>query len=92
MIKTIKHKGLRQFYETGTRRGFNAQWAGRLRDILAFLNAASSPKDMDIPGLDFHSLRGNYNGFYAVSVTGNWRIVFTFEDGNATSVDLVDYH
>ena len=92
MIKTIKHKGLRQFYEIGTRRGINTQWANRLRDILFFLDASASPEDMNISGLNFHALRGNYDGFYAVSVTGNWRIVFTFEDGNATDVDLVDYH
>ena len=92
MIETIKHKRLRQFYETGTRRGINAQWETRLRDILFLLDTASSPEDMNLPGMNFHSLRGNYEGFYAVSVTGNWRVVFTFEDGNATGVDLVDYH
>lgn len=92
MIKTIKHKGLRQFYEKGTRRGINPQWAARLRDILVFLDAAFVSEDMNIPGLGFHPLRGNYDGFYSVSVNGNWRVIFKFEGNDVISVDLVDYH
>ena len=92
MIKTIKHKGLRQFYETGTRRGINAQWASRLRDILVLLDAAAYPEDMNLPGLKFHPLRGNYDGFYSVSVNGNWRVIFQFEGNDVILVDLVDYH
>ena len=47
---------------------------------------------MDLPGLNLHSLSGNLSGHYAVSVSGNWRIVFRFENGQATDIDLVDYH
>jgi proteic killer suppression protein len=60
--------------------------------ILALLNAARAPAMMDAPGLRFHALRGDRQGQYAVSVSGNWRIVFCFEGENATDVDLVDYH
>jgi len=92
MIGKIKHKGLRQFYLNGTRRGLNAEWEGRLRDILFLLDTANVPEDMNITSLRFHALKGKYNGFYAVSVTGNWRVIFRFEGSQPTDVDLVDYH
>ncbi len=92
MIGNIRHKGLRQFYETGTRRGINSQWANRLSDLLARLEISREPSDMAIPGLNLHPLTGKYDGFYAVSVTGNWRVVFRFEDNKPTDIDLVDYH
>lgn len=47
---------------------------------------------MNLPGFKLHSLKGAYLGFWAVSVSGNWRIVFRFEQTNACDVDLVDYH
>lgn len=92
MIGSIKHKGLRQFHQSGTRRGLNPQWATRIRDVLAFLDAATCPEEMDIAGLNLHPLRGKYAGFYALSITGNWRIIFRFENGQPIDVDLVDYH
>ena len=92
MIGNIRHKGLRQFYQTGTRRGINSQWVTRIGDVLAALEVATKPEDMMLPGLNCHLLTGNYAGFYSVSITGNWRIVFRFEDGQPTDVDLVDYH
>ncbi|MGR9107084.1 MAG: type II toxin-antitoxin system RelE/ParE family toxin [Gammaproteobacteria bacterium] len=61
--------------------------------ILARLDASSTPADMDLPGLRLHPLTGNLRGLYAVDVSGNWRIVFQFdENGDAVDVDLVDYH
>jgi proteic killer suppression protein len=47
---------------------------------------------MALPGFQLHSLKGNFKGFWAVSVSGNWRIIFRFENGNAYDVDLIDYH
>lgn len=47
---------------------------------------------MDLPGFRLHPLKGDFSGFYAVKVSGNWRIVFHFEGADATDVDLVDYH
>jgi proteic killer suppression protein len=59
---------------------------------LAQLNLAVEPAEMNIPGLRFHALSGDRRGQYAVSVSGNWQIVFEFNEHNATNVDLVDYH
>ena len=72
--------------------GINAQHAVRLRRILTSLNISAGPVDMNLPGYRLHRLRGDREGQWAVSVTGNWRLVFEFQGENATSVDLVDYH
>ena len=63
-----------------------------VRDILARLNASTSPNDMDVPGFRLHRLKGDLAGYWAVTVRANWRIVFRFEDGHAVDVDYLDYH
>ena len=65
---------------------------GKLTDILAALDRSRSPQDMNLPGFRLHPLRGNMIGHYAVSVSGNWRITFRFEDGHAVDVDYTDYN
>jgi proteic killer suppression protein len=69
-----------------------AQREKRLKSILSLLDTAQVPEDMNIMGLRLHPLKGSYDGFYAVSVTGDWRVVFRFENNQPTDVDLVDYH
>jgi proteic killer suppression protein len=92
MIAGFRHKALRRFYETGDARGLNADWVKRLRLILARLDASSEPEDMDLPGLRLHPLKGELKGYWSVSLSGNWRVIFRFENGAAGDVDLVDYH
>jgi len=53
---------------------------------------ATGPDQMNLPGLKLHSLKGDYKGFWAVWITGNWRIVFRFDGSHAIDIDLVDYH
>lgn len=65
---------------------------GELRDILAVLDQSRGPEDTNLPGFRLHALRGDLRGFRAVSVSGNWRVIFRFEDGDAVDVDYVDYH
>lgn len=64
----------------------------RIEDILAHLDAAAKPEDLDTPGYRLHRLKGNLKAYWSVSISGNWRILFHMEDGNAYDVDLVDYH
>ena len=64
----------------------------RLRQILALLATADTIEDMNLPGLQLHQLKGDLTGFYAVSVSGNWREIFRFEEGQASEIDLIDYH
>lgn len=92
MIKSFKHKGLKKLYETGSKQGIKPEHATRLRLILARLDASSTQEDMNLPGLGLHPLKGSLKGFWAVTVSGNWRVIFQFENGNAIDVDYLDYH
>ena len=92
MIRNIRHKGLLALYENDETRGIKQDHVKRLRQILALLDSAFTLEDMDAPGLRLHVLRGNLRGFYAVTVSGNWRVIFRFEDGEAQDVDYIDYH
>ena len=66
--------------------------AARVSLALADLDDASMPRDIDLPGYRLHSLKGDLQGLWSISISGNWRIVFRFEGGDAYDVDLVDYH
>ncbi|MBW2616565.1 MAG: type II toxin-antitoxin system RelE/ParE family toxin [Deltaproteobacteria bacterium] len=92
MIKNFRHKGLKKLYDTGSHQGVRPEHARRLRLILARLDAIQAPQDMELPGLDLHPLKGKYKGFWAVSVSGNWRVLFRFEANNAVDVNYLDYH
>ena len=92
MIRRFRHRGLRRLFEDDDRRGLNAQHVERIRRVLAYLERAVEPRDMDLPGWRLHPLKGELAGFWSVTVTANWRIVFRFDAGDVTDVDYVDYH
>ena len=92
MIKSFRHKGLQKFFFDETKRGIQPKHAEKLADILDLLDAASEIGDMNFPGSDLHPLKGHLRGFWSVKVSGNWRIIFRFEKGDAFDVDYVDYH
>ena len=92
MIRSIRHKGLKRLYEHDDSRGVIAEHGLKLRDILARLDAARVIADVDMPGFKLHSLKGEWKGFWAVTVRANWRVIFRFEDHDALDVDYIDYH
>lgn len=92
MIKSLRHKGLRRFFETGSTAGIQAGHAKRLRIQLAALDTAQVIGDMDLPGFALHALKGPLRGRWAISVNGNWRLTFEFREGNAYLLDYEDYH
>ena len=92
MIKSFSHKGLEDFFYDGTLKGISAEHAQKLADILDRLDAAENITDMRYPGSALHQLKGRMKGLWAVKVSGNWRIVFRFEESNAYDVNYVDYH
>lgn len=92
VITGFKHKGLEQFFTTGSKAGIQPQHAERLRLILGRLNASTNPKDMNLPGLQLHELRGDRKGTWSAKVSGNWRVTFTFVGKNAADIDYEDYH
>jgi len=92
VIRSFKHKGLAKFFQTGSKAGIQAQHAERLEVILARLSAATTPKDMGLPGLSLHPLKADRKGTWAVTVNGNWRVTFAFVEKVADDVDYEDYH
>lgn len=92
MISSFRHKGLEALYQDEQTKGVSQALVKRLRQILALLDSAKVVEDMNLPGLKLHILKGNLKGYYAVSVSGNWRIIFQFAEGQARHVDLIDYH
>jgi len=92
MIKSFAHKGIKAFFETGTKAGIQAVHASRLRLQLAALNRAKVPTDMAVRNWKLHPLKGNLAGHWVVTVNGNWCITFRFENGDALLVDYQDYH
>lgn len=92
MILTFKHKGLEKFFLTGKTSGIQPKHSKRLKLILGRLNASTSPKDMDLPGLFLHQLTGNRSDIWSVRVSGNWRVTFRYNGEHAEIVNYEDYH
>ena len=92
MIRTFKHKGLERFFAKSDHRGIPAQFGPRVERVLDRLDACVKAADMDVPGLRLHPLKGDRAGEFAMSVSGNWRITFGFDSGDAIDVHLEDYH
>ena len=92
VIKTFRHRGLKELYERGQSSRVDSKHVAKLQRILTALDQSSSPRGMDIPGFRLHPLKGRLRGHYAVSVSGNWRVTFRFADSEAVDVDYLDYH
>jgi len=92
VIRSIRHKGLKRLYEDDDSRGVIPEPTPKLRDILARLDAAGRAADMDLPGFRLHPLKGDFKGFWAVTVRANWRVIFRLAEGDALDIDYVDYH
>lgn len=92
MIKSFRHKGIKRFFEKGSKSGIQSTHANRLKRQLAVLNRAIASSDMNIPGWQLHQLSGDLSGHWSVRVGGNWRLTFTFEGYDAILVDYQDYH
>jgi len=92
VIISFRHKGLKLLYEKGDRRRLPPEYADRIERILARLDEATEPANMALPGFRLHPLKGDLAGYWSVSVSGNWRIIFRFDGVHACKVDLFDYH
>lgn len=89
---SFKHKGLEEFFNSGSTRDIQAAHAKKLRMQLAALDTATVIEDMSIPGYRLHPLQGDRKGLWSITVNGNWRVTFEFTDGNAYIVNYEDYH
>lgn len=92
MLKSFRHKGVQAFFETGSKAGIRPHHAARLKRQLARLDLAKHADDMNVPGWKLHRLEGELAGHFSIWVSGNWRLTFAFEDGDAVLVDYQDYH
>ncbi len=92
MIRSFKHKGLRKFHESGSIAGIQADHAQKLKMMLAALDTALVIEDMDIPGYRLHALKGSMQGLWTITVNKNWRVTFSFKNGDVYIVDYEDYH
>ena len=79
-------------YERGDPSRVGPDLADRVALALADLDDACKPSDLDLPGYRLHPLKGDLKGYWSISISGNWRVIFRFEDGDADDVDLIDYH
>lgn len=92
MIKSFKHKGLERLFIKGAASGVQASFAPRITLILDAIDAAEQVKELDLPGLRLHRLKGDKRNLWSVRVSANWRITFEFGNGDAYILDLEDYH
>lgn len=92
MIKSIKHKGLKLFFETGSTSGIQSKHAKRLRMQLTALSTAIDIGDINLPGYGLHELKGSRAGIWSISVSGNWRLTFEFLNGHVYLLNYEDYH
>jgi len=91
----FRDKGLRQLYEDGSTRGIPSSMADKLRRLLFALETAETLSQLSrFPGWKLHPLKGNLKGLWSLTVTGNWRLIFRYDEqtNTASDVDLIDYH
>jgi toxin HigB-1 len=92
MIQSFRHRGLQRLYERGDRSRINATLVDKVETALGLLDVAETPEAVNLPGYRLHPLRGDLRGFWSIRVSGNWRIIFRFDDRDVCDVDLVDSH
>ncbi len=93
MIKSIKHKGLKKLAEEGCPSGVNPEHTGKLNIFLTALQAATGPNDLRFPpSWKLHPLKGEFEGYWSLTVTKNWRLIFKFDGPDVILLDYLDYH
>jgi proteic killer suppression protein len=92
MIKNFKNRALKRYWCKDDASGVRPDWVSKVGLVLDALHAAAQPEDLDLPGFNFHPLKGDRAGEYAVSVSRNWRVTFGWSGQDATDVNMEDYH
>ena len=92
MIISFQHKGLRKFYETGSKQGIIAAHELKLQMILAAFEVAEKPDELDLPAFSLHPLKGDLKAYWSIKVNGNWRVIFRFKGNDVELLDYLDYH
>jgi len=91
----FRHKGLRRLYESGDARGVPSAMADKVRKLLFAIETAEAMGQLGrFPGWKPHPLKGELKGYWSLTITGNWRLIFRYDEeaNTAVDIDLVDYH
>lgn len=91
----FRHKGLRQLYADDDPKGLSASIVDKLRKVLFTLETAENLDQAGrFPGWKLHPLKGDLKGFWSLTVTGNWRVIFRYDEATntASDINLTDYH
>ena len=94
-LASFRHKGVRQLHEDGNAKGVPPTMADKLRKLLFALETADDLNQVSrFPGWKLHPLKGDLKGFWSLTVTGNWRLIFRYDEKTniASDIDLIDYH
>jgi proteic killer suppression protein len=92
MLQSFQHKGLRQLYELGHTKLLPAPYLSKIENMLGVIDQAETVDEIGVfPGWRLHELKGKFKGYWSITVSGNWRITFRFEDGDAFDLDFVDF-
>ena len=92
MIRRFRHRGLRRLFENDDRRGVSLEHVEKIARVLARLDIATQPEELNLPSFRLQRLEGDLTGYWSITVRSDWRIIFHFDAENATDVDLVEYH
>lgn len=92
MIKSIRNKALKLFFEKGDSSKIQPAHRKRIQLILTLLDAAVGITDLNFPGSNLHRLKGDFSEYWSIAVSGNWRVIFEFKDNDVFNVDYLDYH
>jgi proteic killer suppression protein len=95
LLARFRHKGLRLLYEDGSPKGVPSAMADKLRKLFLALETADNLTQLSLfPGWRLHPLKGDLKGFWSMTVTGNWRLIFRYDErtNTASDLDLIDYH
>ncbi len=91
----FRHKGLKQLHEGGNAKGVPPAMGDKLHKLLFALETAGALEQLGrFPGWKLHPLKGNLKGLWSLTVTGNWRVIFRYDEKTNTAgdIDLIDYH
>ena len=91
MIRSFRHKGLRELFLTGRSSKVRADLQRRCLIRLDAMDQAVALTDLNVPGFNFHGLRGMPRR-YSLHVNGPWCITFEWDGDDVFRADLEQYH
>ena len=93
MIESITHKGLQLLWEKDDPSKLPPRQVDKIRRIMTVLDTIRTLEPVRrLPGYKLRRLTGDMRGFWSIAVTGNFRIIFRFENENVYDLDYIDYH